>query len=278
MAKGIALTVGLNAVDPDHYGGWSGPLNACEADAQDLQAVAKSCKFKVQTLLTAAATRDKITNEISKAASELTSGDIFLLTYSGHGGQIPDLSGDEPDDMDETWCLFDGELLDDELQLLLAKFSAGVRILVLSDSCHSGTVTRMAYYHNTLISLGFSIKGQPVVYRYLPPEIALRTYRENSAFYMKLQRDLMERKTSLQLKASVLLISGCQDNQYSADGTFNGLFTAQLLRVWNSGKFQGNYKDFHKAIVQRMPPDQTPNYLWSGVYDRTFEAQKPFTV
>jgi hypothetical protein len=278
MAKGISLHIGLNAVDPDHYSGWAGTLNACEADAQDLHAVAKYCKFSVQTLLTAGATRDKLTTEILNAASELKSGDIFLLTYSGHGGQVPDLAGDEPDDLDETWCLFDGELLDDELNLLLAKFAAGVRILVLSDSCHSGTVTRMAYYRGTLLGLGLSSAGRIAAYRYMPPEIALRTYRENRPFYIKLQRNIRSRRASQKVQASVLLISGCQDNQYSADGTFNGLFTSQLLRVWNHGKFKGNYKEFHKAIVQRMPPDQTPNYFWSGVYDKVFEAQKPFTV
>ncbi len=26
MPKGVALTAGLNAVDPRHYGGWSGEL------------------------------------------------------------------------------------------------------------------------------------------------------------------------------------------------------------------------------------------------------------
>ncbi|NWF57518.1 MAG: caspase family protein, partial [Syntrophaceae bacterium] len=36
MAKGFALTIGLNAVNPKHYGGWSGELNACEADAEDM--------------------------------------------------------------------------------------------------------------------------------------------------------------------------------------------------------------------------------------------------
>jgi hypothetical protein len=45
--------------------------------------------------------------------------------------------------MDETWCLYDGQLLDDELHGAWEKFQAGVRILVFSDSCHSGTVLKM---------------------------------------------------------------------------------------------------------------------------------------
>ncbi len=278
MAKAFAMTLGLNAVDPAHYGGWSGELNACEADAQDMTAIAKSRKFKIKSLLTRDATRANVLAEIGKAARELKKGDIFLLTYSGHGGQIPDLTGEEPDDMDETWCLYDGELIDDELNQQLGKFAAGVRVLVFSDSCHSGTVTRMAYYHGTDLGRATDAGGQRAAYRFMPPEVALRTYREHKQFYVDLQRAASAGTAKAKVKASVLLISGCQDNQYSADGTFNGLFTAQLLKVWNNGKFKKDYKDFHAAIVQRMPPDQTPNYFWVGVHDKKFEAQRPFTV
>jgi hypothetical protein len=38
-------------------------------------------------------------------------------------------------------------------------------------------------------------------------------------------------------KATILLLSGCQDNQLSHDGAFNGLFTSQLLKVWKNGLF-----------------------------------------
>src|SRR5262249_10563136 len=41
------------------------------------------------------------------------------------------------------------------------------------------------------------------------------------------------------IQASVLLISGCQDNQLSMDGARNGLFTEKLKQVWNSGAFTG---------------------------------------
>ena len=47
MAKGLALTIGLNAVDPKHYQGWSGKLNACEADARDMAEIARSRKFRL---------------------------------------------------------------------------------------------------------------------------------------------------------------------------------------------------------------------------------------
>src|SRR5215211_3490459 len=140
MAKGQALCIGLNSVDPAHYGGWSGPLTACEADAEDMAGIASSEGFKVQSLMTRAATRDQVSGELKRAAAALSDGDIFLLTYSGHGGQLPDRNRDEPDAQDETWCLYDGQLVDDEINVALGQFAQGVRILVFSDSCHSGSV------------------------------------------------------------------------------------------------------------------------------------------
>jgi hypothetical protein len=278
MPKGFALTIGLNAVDPKHYQGWSGNLNACEADAMDMTEIAKSQKFAVKALLTRAATRKAIIGELSKAARALKAGDIFMLSYSGHGGQLPDISSDESDAMDETWCLYDGELVDDELYAVLGKFKQGVRILVFSDSCHSGTVVKMAYYQGTMQVRNSSISSQQTRYRFMPPDVALRTYRNNKNFYDSILKDPKLRGTAGKVKASVLLISGCQDNQYSADGDFNGLFTANLLRVWNNGRFKRGYKAFHNVIVKRMPPDQTPNYFTVGECNPQFEAQKPFTV
>ena len=278
MAKGLALTMGLNLVDPKHYGGWSGELNACEADAEDMASIAKSKRFEVKTLLTKAATRTQVTRSILNAAKKLKSGDIFMLSYSGHGGQLPDLNNDEPDAQDETWCLYDGELVDDELYALFGRFARGVRILVFSDSCHSGTIVKIAYYQGTAAVRSSGIGSQAVRYRFMPPDVALRTYRNNRKFYDKLLKNIKLRDAKAAVKASVLLISGCQDNQLSSDGDFNGLFTAQLLRVWKNGTFKGNYKGFHKAILRRMPPDQTPNYFWAGQQDVTFEKQRPFTI
>jgi hypothetical protein len=68
------------------------------------------------------------------------------------------------------------------------------------------------------------------------------------------------------------------DNQTSADGDHNGLFTGTLLNVWNNGNFKGDYRKFRKDIVNLMPPDQTPNYYRAGVPDPKFEKQTPFTI
>ncbi|MBK6876066.1 MAG: hypothetical protein IPG99_06305 [Ignavibacteria bacterium] len=41
----------------------------------------------------------------------LRKGDLFVIYYSGHGGQVSDVNGDEADAYDETWCLTTVSLL-----------------------------------------------------------------------------------------------------------------------------------------------------------------------
>lgn len=277
MAKGIALTMGLNSVDPAHYGGWSGDLTACEADAQDMADIAHSKGFDVTKLLTKQATRKGFENALSKAAGTLKSGDILILSYSGHGGQLPDRNGDEDDKMDETWCLYDGEVVDDEIYSLLGKFQPGVRVLVFSDSCHSGSAIKAAFYGSKGMPLTLN-RSNGTIYRFMPQEVAMRTYRQNRDFYDPILKNQKLKEAQDAVKASVILISGCQDNQLSADGTFNGLFTANLLQVWNEGIFSKSHRAFHKAIAKRMPPDQTPNYFRVGERNAVFEKEVPFTI
>ncbi|MGD0405958.1 MAG: caspase family protein [Candidatus Bathyarchaeia archaeon] len=273
MVKGLALTIGLNSVDLQHYVGWSGSLNAAETDAKSMANIAKSKGFQVKTLLTKQVTRGQVVAEISSAATELMSGDIFLLCYSGHGGQVPDVNHDEKKGLADTWCLYDGQLIDDELNNLFSPFPEGVRSLVFSDSCHSGTVTKEAFIGGTFLPPS-TIDSQAARHKFLPRYNATKTYKKNKDFYDAILADL-ERK---EVRASVLLISGCQDNQEASDGIINSLFTATLLKVWDNGNFNGDYKSFHHEILKLMPEQQTPNYFWNGEPSPIFEKQKPFTI
>ena len=293
-ARGLSLHIGLNSVSPAHYGGWTGDLSACEFDAKDMAALATGRGMKATVLLTKNGTRAKVLAALRAAAKTLASGDLFFLTFSGHGGQVPDVSGEETDKLDETWCLYDGQLIDDELYLELGKFATGVRILVLSDSCHSGTVVRAG-------PPPLGVLAPELRSKMMPPSVALRTYEAHKAFYDKLQRDVAKAeaaaggkaepdevlatlsvnarltKIAQRFKARAILISGCQDNQSSYDGAHNGAFTARLLTVWNSGRFEGNYASFHATIKAGMPAVQTPNLFTLGPV-ATFLKQAPFSV
>lgn len=272
MATGRSIHIGLNSVDPDGYDGWDGPLVACEFDAEDMAKLAEGQGFEIRTLLTKEATSSAILEAIGEAASELSADDILFVSYSGHGGQLPDTNTDEDDQTDETWCAFDRQIVDDELYSAWAEFPAGARIFVLSDSCHSGTATRV-----TLDSLKpEALEGLPRQ-RAMPADVGDRVYQARKAEYDEIQQKVPTSEQS-GVEAHVLLISGCQDSQTSADGEKNGLFTQTLLKVWDDGSFRGSYRSFAKKIVQQMPPWQAPNFFSAGTPSRQFERQKPFTI
>ena len=169
----------------------------------------------------------------------------------------------------------------DELYGLWSIIERGVRILGLSDSCHSGTVTRDAVGMTDSRSLTSGPLAEILgtvnaSYRFMPDVAAARTYRRNTAFYDEIQGSLPADMP--ELNATVRLISGCQDNQLSLDGQFNGLFTRQLLRAWSSGAFDGNYREFHKAILRRMPASQSPNHFVLGPTHTELDEEKPFQI
>jgi hypothetical protein len=218
-----------------------------------------------------------VIDAIAKAANHLKGDDIFFLTYSGHGGQVPDTNGDDIDGKDETWVLFDGEVVDDELHELYTRFKAGTRLVVLSDSCHSGTVTR-AYRRIAPVEAEVGVRPHADTrFRVMPSEVQAKV---NQRYKKDLDRIQEATKAAVTREpdASVLLISGCQDRQTSADGDVNGLFTETLLKVWNNGTFQQDYRHFQKAIKRRMPPSQKPNYYIVGAANTAFERQRPFSI
>jgi hypothetical protein len=279
VPKGISINIGLNSVDATHYQGWAGLLQACEADAKDMNAIAKANHFDARLLLTQDATSKNVIDALNDAASKLASGDILLLTYSGHGGQVPDTNHDEPDNKDETWVLYDRQLVDDELWAIWGKFAAGVRIYMLSDSCHSGSVNK-AFYDAAKTSDDVKrlyANQVPSEVRGMPDDVGNVVYKANKETYDSIQMTSPAGDT-VNVKASVLLISGCQDNQLSSDGDKNGLFTATLLKVWNNGAFKGSYRRFHTVIAKRMPPYQSPNLNIVGLQNPKFIAETPFSV
>ena len=80
--------------------------------------------------------------------------DSLFFHYSGHGGQTPDLDGDEEDGYDEVIYPVDfrtqGHIVDDELHRIMVKtLPPGVRLTAIFDSCHSGSALDLPYIYST---------------------------------------------------------------------------------------------------------------------------------
>jgi hypothetical protein len=140
---GMSLHVGVNTLDTNHYGDKVAELASCVNDANAMLTLAERLGYTGSVLANKDATVANVTAGLRTAADALFSGDVFLLSFSGHGGQIPNTSSDdEPDGRDETLCLYDRMFVDDELHMLLGEFRAGVRVFLVFDSCHSATAAK----------------------------------------------------------------------------------------------------------------------------------------
>lgn len=293
MNKGISLHIGLNKVDKNHYRGattedpWEGKLKACEADAKAMFELAKGLNFKAELLLTPNATRANVKEKIQAAATALNEeGGYFFITYSGHGGQVMDESGDEKNQTDsnegeedtegkdETWCLFDAQLIDDELYDLWTSFSDKVRIIIFSDSCHSGTIAK---------SIGGE-EEEPVApegraYRLAPKASLASTYLAHWEFYDSLQSPVNRKE----VVASIMQISATQDSELAIEiqdeDPPHGVFTKAVMNAFGfTLKSYGGLFERILDAVTDLNPEQTPNMVMFGKEDPSFIRSKPLSL
>ena len=278
LKKGISIHIGMEYIDPEHYNGSDGALRTCGKDCLDMQELAESQNFESTTvLMNESATRDAVTKAIADTAEKLEAGDMLFISYSGHGSSIPDESADEDDGKDESWCLFDGFLLDDELYALWTKFKEDVRIIIVSDSCHSGTITKVLPGEDV---------NSVIISKHFPDEEAKKVYLAHKGFYLKVKALAVESKDK-EVKASVKLIAGCQDieSSYVLPNDENSLLTRELNRVWDAGQFVGTTPEFFEKIkkgVKSIAYDnriyQEPNLYDVGKKNEQFDTQKPFGI
>lgn len=125
-----------------------------------------------------APTRENILNELVKKGRAAKPGDTLIFHYSGHGTYSKDYQNDEADKRDEAICPVDDTTIsDDELYTILRRLPKDVKAFVVMDCCHSASVLDL---NNGLDKI--ESKRKP----------------DNQHGY-------------------VVEISGCQDNQTSAD-------------------------------------------------------------
>jgi hypothetical protein len=222
-----ALCTGIN-----NYPGSANDLQGCVNDANDWANALKNFGFNVTTVIDAAVTTDNIKNLLLKMITEAESGDTLVFTYSGHGTNVPDTSGDEDDSYDEALYLYNGVLLDDELREIISKLPTGANLIVILDSCFSGTATR-------------AIGVRP---KYMPGSTPI-VGSKKKAFLSG--EDMVE-----------ILLSGCNDDEYSYDAIINnranGAFTYYALKsLTDDITYEEWMNKIHDDLPSRNYP-QTP--------------------
>ncbi len=211
-----SIHIGLNYVDPKKYQGWKGSLKGCINDCNAMQKISNELGYELSfNLKNETATRTEI--ESTLWAIMKRQGNVpfqLLITYSGHGGQIPDISNDESDGLDETLCLYDGMITDDWLHDKICKANRYGDTIIISDSCHSGSISKTSFFSNYFNS------RTP---KNIPTLIA--------ADYIDVNSDAKRTKRI----NGIISLTSCKDHQVSYDGKGHGLFTESLLNNYKKG-------------------------------------------
>ncbi len=205
-----ALLIGIN------YIGSEAELRGCINDAVNMENLLKESGYSETTVLTELGsdkpTRINIIKYIKEFVKSAKDGDTLFFHFSGHGSRSHDYDGDETDDYDETIVPLDylenGFITDDELKKILVDPLPNVKMTIVLDCCHSGTGTDLCHKY---------------VY-------------ENGAC---LSETISE--TDMENRSQVTMISGCRDEQTSADAYIESTFQGALTNTFIDTIRNGNW-------------------------------------
>lgn len=247
MAK-KALCVGIN----NYPFGDANDLKGCINDANDwTRLLKKHFDFaEVKQLIDQDATKANILNNLKNLLKGAKAGDVLVFTNASHGTYQADVDGDEPG-YDEAICPYDTDsnlLLDDDLRELFTGIPKDVNLTVISDSCHSGSVTRVVvdeYRRN----------------RQLAPEI----WGGRSLSDQQLRKVRAQKEKFPESGMSEILLSGCKASQTSADAYINndyhGAMSYHAIKAITDANYKLTYAELHKrlsTLLEEEMYDQEP--------------------
>ena len=161
--------------------------------------------------------------------------------------------------MDETLVLHDRLLIDNVLRRLLwPAFQPGVRVIMVSDSCHSGGAAMTVVDSEIETNEDDRNGGNGFRIRAISQGQAKSHMESLKEFYGKLKSELPPKPPPV--AAEVLLLAACEEHQTTGDGKDNGVFTKALLDVWNTNGSK-TYAQLMKGISQKLTEqniDTTP--------------------
>lgn len=267
MSHAVSIHIGVNEPRTGFTLDMRARLTDSETAAWRMAELASQAGYGSMLVLRGqTATQAAVSAALWNVAQVLVEGDTLLVTFSGHGGRVPDRNSEDADGSDESWSLHDGELLDDTLCGYWQLFKAGVRIIVVSESCYSGGMMRQGDEEEHRLALpppGRRLRGEPywqqdVVAEALGPTATVKPSRNPGG-----------------VRATVLLLTATSETRPAQAG----LFTDCLLEVWAGGAHSGSYRELFDAVkkrVMRINVDQEPQIMMLGAFDPEFPKAPAF--
>lgn len=266
MSYAVSIHIGVNAPQVRSAYDNRARLADSETAAWRMAELASQAGYDSMLVLRGQmATLSTVNAALWNVSQLLAKGDSLLITFSGHGGQVPDRDGDDMLGSDESWSLHDGELLDDQLCGYWRLFKAGVRIVVVSESCYSGGMMRSVDEHDLFQAAlpgGSRRRGEP---DWVKAEMTKAT----GPAAVTPPRDPSG------VRATVLMLTASSESQPAQAG----LFTDCLLEVWAGGDYPGSYRELFEEVkgrVMAIKSDQEPQILMLGATDAAFPKAPAF--
>lgn len=242
MAK-RALCVGINRY-PRRDMELRGCVNDAKAWATLLTERFDVARPDVRVITDAKATKAAVLRALGDLLTGARRGDVLVFTNSSHGTYVADRDGDEAR-YDEAIVPYDGEtdlIVDDDLRTLFADIPAGARLTVISDSCHSGSLTRDPGLET--------------------PDHRRKRYVDPAALGRRSIPDVRRRAVPRRVgnypesAMNELLLSGCRSDQYSYDARFgrrhHGAMTFHALGVIAASGYHLTYGQLHRRLVPAL--------------------------
>ncbi len=213
-------------------------------------------------LLGREATKEAIREAITVwLAGRAAPGDLAIFYFAGHGSQVYDLDGDEPDGLDETLAPVDvlplssaNDIRDDEFRAWLSTIRTDV--VVILDSCHSGTATRAANMRTRSLERAVPSEGgrEPAVVRqrYDPESMA------------DAATSILELAAAAPNQAA---LEGPLDATASPGGEHGGMFTRYLAEALGEVTPSATYEDVLRRVAERLEYEelgQSPQITGDG--------------
>jgi hypothetical protein len=240
-----ALCVGINDY-PYEGSDLNGCVNDAKAWADLLISHYDYAVSDVKLLTDAQATKGAIVAGLKALLTGAKAGDVLVFTNSSHGTYIADTNDDE-ERYDEAICPYDcadNLLVDDEIRELFANLPKDVQLAVISDSCFSGTVTRVAVADAIP---GLKTPDQRQV-RFLSPAL-----RGDAVLQNPWKAQPKGKAIYPESKMKEILLSGCTEKEYSydalIDGVYHGAMTYFALQAIKGAKMAPTWLQMHKRLA-----------------------------
>lgn len=210
--------------------------------------------YPVTLLQSEQATRVNVIVAIQDAIRKTPEDGLFILYYSGHGGQelLNTYNTEEPlgaDKEDEYLCLYDTYLLDNEIWQLITRCKG--RVFCCFDACHSKTMFRSVLPE-------YCMRQGSGVPLSMTPKVQSR-----GGFSLK-TRAIPLGKDNFRM----LCWGGCQEAEYSYGSTFGGVMTNKILDNWKKDR---TYRQVWNLVVQAVTAEQPTQHPEATQYGSGFD-------